>query len=584
MSGSASLGLEQAVLGHTLGFAPMASPTQVFVALCIAAPAAAPAEGTPGTEVSGLGYYRTPATFALATSPANMAANVAVIEFPMALAGWGTVGYFELWDAQIGGNRLYWGQLIDHTSGVPATLTVVSGNIVRFSPGTLAVQAASGVGGTSTSPWLPTGGGIMTGPLTLSGNATLPLHAVPLQQLPPVIVASGIVADGATDNTIVLQAAINTAQTSNTNPFATILLLPKGRILTGPLTISGQIVIEGVHDNGTVLVLKDGSAAACITISPAGTAPNPGDARRTLTLRNLRIENQTWYSGNAAAHGINLAASGAWPCRVTLSQVTVYGMPGSGINAVAFLGWVELYDCSLFHNGLYGADCNSCFDWKWFGGDIALNGIAGARLSGCGSFVWSGTNCYSNASYNLQLFSAVGSYSGNHRFSNCNFDRSNQVGVYYDVRDVMGVVFDGCTFTNCSTVTPNTYSDVLITSSANNLAVFTACVWGNNNANDATYSEKWALEFQGTTQTVVLDGNNTFWGGTHRTNGPAQIFLATGLATFANNLRVNGNVGFYNTAPVAKPTVSGAKGSNAALASLIAALVSQGLVTDTTTA
>ena len=48
--------------------------------------------------------------------------------------------------------------------------------------------------------------------------------------------------------------------------------------------------------------------------------------------------------------------------------------------------------------------------------------------------------------------------------------------------------------------------------------------------------------------------------------------------------RFNGNLGFYNTAPVAKPTVSGAKGSNAALGSLIAALVSQGLIADTTTA
>jgi hypothetical protein len=50
------------------------------------------------------------------------------------------------------------------------------------------------------------------------------------------------------------------------------------------------------------------------------------------------------------------------------------------------------------------------------------------------------------------------------------------------------------------------------------------------------------------------------------------------------NLRVNGNVGFYNTVAVAKPTVSGAKGSNTALGSLIAALVSQGLIADTTTA
>lgn len=41
-------------------------------------------------------------------------------------------------------------------------------------------------------------------------------------------------------------------------------------------------------------------------------------------------------------------------------------------------------------------------------------------------------------------------------------------------------------------------------------------------------------------------------------------------------------VGFYGTTPVVKPTVTGSKGSNAALTSLIAALVAQGLITDTT--
>jgi hypothetical protein len=145
----------------------------VFVALCMAAQA--PTESAPGIEVSGLGYYRTTATFALATTPANMAANVAAIEFPMALAAWGTVGYFELWDAQIGGNRLYWGQLMDPTSGVPMTISVASGDIVRFSPATLNVQAASGVGGTSSSPWLPTAGGTITpGNLAIGSGTGVP--------------------------------------------------------------------------------------------------------------------------------------------------------------------------------------------------------------------------------------------------------------------------------------------------------------------------------------------------------------------------------------------------------------------------
>lgn len=42
-------------------------------------------------------------------------------------------------------------------------------------------------------------------------------------------------------------------------------------------------------------------------------------------------------------------------------------------------------------------------------------------------------------------------------------------------------------------------------------------------------------------------------------------------------------IGFYGVAtPVVKPTVTGSKGSNAALTSLMTALVALGLVTDTT--
>lgn len=45
-----------------------------------------------------------------------------------------------------------------------------------------------------------------------------------------------------------------------------------------------------------------------------------------------------------------------------------------------------------------------------------------------------------------------------------------------------------------------------------------------------------------------------------------------------------GNTGFNGTAPIAKPTITGSRGGNAALASLLTALASYGLLTDSTTA
>ncbi len=57
--------------------------------------------------------------------------------------------------------------------------------------------------------------------------------------------------------------------------------------------------------------------------------------------------------------------------------------------------------------------------------------------------------------------------------------------------------------------------------------------------------------------------------------------------TAANGLSLNPTgqrVGFNGTAPIVKPTVTGAKGSNAALASLLSALAAYGLITDSTSA
>ena len=141
MSGSASLTLEQGILQHTLGIAAMAFPAQVYVALCAAG--LPPSESVGGVEAFGGSYARVRTTFALLASPTNIAANTASVEFPLATADWGELGYFEIWSAQTGGSRLYWGGLVDPVSGNATTLDVSAGDIVRFSAGTLAVEVAA---------------------------------------------------------------------------------------------------------------------------------------------------------------------------------------------------------------------------------------------------------------------------------------------------------------------------------------------------------------------------------------------------------------------------------------------------------
>lgn len=67
------------------------------------------------------------------------------------------------------------------------------------------------------------------------------------------------------------------------------------------------------------------------------------------------------------------------------------------------------------------------------------------------------------------------------------------------------------------------------------------------------------------------------------TDNPAYNFNGAGPFTISGSLKVVGNSGFNNTAPIAKPTVSGSRAGNAALASFLTALVNYGLITDSTT-
>lgn len=54
------------------------------------------------------------------------------------------------------------------------------------------------------------------------------------------------------------------------------------------------------------------------------------------------------------------------------------------------------------------------------------------------------------------------------------------------------------------------------------------------------------------------------------------------VPTGTKNVTFGGAVGFNNASPLAKPTITGSRGSNAALASLLTALANYGLITDST--
>jgi hypothetical protein len=77
---------------------------------------------------------------------------------------------------------------------------------------------------------------------------------------------------------------------------------------------------------------------------------------------------------------------------------------------------------------------------------------------------------------------------------------------------------------------------------------------------------------------VATDGSRQ---GRLRLNANDSVGARTGLNIIANGSAVQ--LGFYGATPVSKPTITGAKGGNAALTSLLTALANEGLITDSTT-
>lgn len=124
-------------------------PTDHYVALVTSTPTAS----TAGTEVTGTGYARQHIVLSV-TSMASTGAdgsttdpsagttgktsNNAVVDWGSAGASWGTVTYYEIYDASTAGNRLFFGQLVD-SGGSAAPRTIGSGDPVSFPISAMAI-------------------------------------------------------------------------------------------------------------------------------------------------------------------------------------------------------------------------------------------------------------------------------------------------------------------------------------------------------------------------------------------------------------------------------------------------------------
>src|SRR5487761_831231 len=125
MAGNKGTYLEDSILNWIKGTAFPAVNATVYVALYTATPSDTSGSGT---EVSGGSYARigiADTAWSAISNGANgdQISNANIVTFATLTAGWGTVGWFALYDALTLGNELYWAALT-------ASKTINSGDTV----------------------------------------------------------------------------------------------------------------------------------------------------------------------------------------------------------------------------------------------------------------------------------------------------------------------------------------------------------------------------------------------------------------------------------------------------------------------
>jgi hypothetical protein len=393
MSGSASLELERQLLQHTLAIAPMATLARVYVALC----ETAPTEAAGGSELAGGGYARTAATFTLLSMPANAAANATAVDFAPATGDWRPISHFELWTAATGGTRLYWGQLVDPTDGAPIEIDVLSGSAVRFSPGSLVVQATeiTATGGGTT--WLPTAGGEMTGPLlyTATGGTT----ARSLQDWSADVanvLDYGADPTGVADSAPAINAAA--AQVAPNGRYKSVYLPAGTYHVRSQITLTQSQGMFGDTRGSSVLTVRDDfdpGAAAVILCRAALQDPGPvlrdfgitfaqpADQASRANFKTLGAGGTSGAGGSGVKYPWAIA-SGDDAFRIQITRVRIAGAWGGiSTNNRNTVFWLNDIEMGALECGVSIGEGVPTLDFQHINGYHFWNfGISGALFSG----------------------------------------------------------------------------------------------------------------------------------------------------------------------------------------------------------
>ena len=423
----------------------------------------------------------------------------------------------------------------------------------------------------------------------------------------------GAVGDGVADDTAAIQAAIDAVYAAGGGTID----IPPGvyniTSLSKNWSSAISVIIQGAGKRTTVL-RKIGATTTPIMDFSADVSV----LEVYCTIADLRVQ------GNSKAHhGIRLTRWARFDlervqidnCDVALENVgslvfSVYDVTIQSNNigyrsrksttGPIYCNLVQFFGGIISANSTFGADIGDASAVHLIGTDFSANGTAGDTATGgillrdtmddeTGYSLFSMRGCWMEANYGWALRT------------------ENATGLVMELQDVVmagnesgrvasiGTVFSS----SINGLVAGAASDAVTISAARSMIVNSVIATVNDNStqyrhlNLGTSGSQIADTLKGPFKRIKLSTVDFLYGRSDQISGGGadsidHYLYGTGEQRFMVNgtrpLTIGSNaLGFYGTTPVVKPTVTGAKGGNAALTSLLSQLATLGLITDSTT-